>query len=122
MGLKIKTQKLTPKKSHAEFLSLKKSPERKQVCRLNFNRRTRTEHYQESSDCCCSYINQATQNNTCQVLLPEKNPGSDFFGGGRGGRGTRFGLKTGLDFAYRVWFSSEPRERMNVFIISVSNV
>ena len=34
----------------------------------------------------------------------------------------RFGLKTGLNFAYRVWFSRELRECMNVFIISVSNV
>ena len=85
MGLKLKTQKLTPKKSHAEFLSLKKSPERKQVCRLNFNRRTRTEHFQESSDCRCSYLNQATQKNTCQVLLPPKNPGSNFFFGRGGG-------------------------------------
>ena len=67
------------------FWALKNLQKGKQVCRLNFNRRTRTEHYQESSDCCCSYINQATQNNTCQVLLPQKNPGSNFFffwGGG----------------------------------------
>ena len=68
------------------FWALKNLQKGKQVCRLNFNRRTRTEHYQESSDCCCSYINQATQNNTCQVLLPEKNPGSNFiFWGGVGG-------------------------------------
>ena len=58
--------------------------------------------------------------NTCQVLLPPKNPGSNFFFGGGGG--VRFGLKTSLDFAYRVWFSRELRECMNVFIISVSNV
>ena len=67
------------------FWTLKNLQKGKQVCRLNFNRRTRTEHYQESSDCCCSYINQAAQNNACQVLLPEKNPGSNFFfflGGG----------------------------------------
>ena len=37
------------------------------------------------------------------------------------GRGERFGIKTGIDFAYRVWFSKELREYMNVFIISVSN-
>ena len=67
------------------FWTLKNLQKGKQVCRLNFNRRTRTEHYQESSDCCCSYINQAAQNNTCQVLLPEKNPGSNFFFGGGGG-------------------------------------
>ena len=29
-----------------------------------------------------------------------------------------FGLKTGLDFAYLVWFSRELRECMNVFIIN----
>ena len=67
------------------FWVLKNLQKGKQVCRLNFNRRTRTEHYHESSDCCCSYLNQATQKNTCQVLLPQKNPGSKFFfwkGGG----------------------------------------
>ena len=74
------------------FWALKNLQKGKQVCRLNFNRRTRTEHYQESSDCCCSYLNQATQKNTCQVLLPKKNPGSNFF---FGGGGVRFGLKTG---------------------------
>ena len=67
------------------FWTLKNLQKGKQVCRLNFNRRTRTEHYQESSDCCCSYINQAAQNNTCQVLVPEKNPGSNFFFFFRGG-------------------------------------
>ena len=82
MGLKIKThkkspdQKLTPKKSHAEFLSLKKSPEQEQ------------EHYQESSDCCCSYLNKATQKNTWQVLLPQKKSRIEcfffFFWGGEG--------------------------------------
>ena len=41
-----------------------------------------------------------------------------FFLGGGGGR---FGLKTGIGFPYRVWFSKELREYMNVFIISVSN-
>ena len=102
------------------FWALKNLQKGKQVCQLNFNRRTRTEHYQESSDCCCSYLNQATQKNTCQVLLPPKNPGSNFFFW-KGGGG-RFGLKTSLDFAYRVWFSRELRECMNVFIISVSNV
>ena len=46
-----------------------------------------------------------------------------FFGGGGGreGRGVRFALNTGIDFAYRVWFSRELRECMNVFIISVLN-
>ena len=34
-------QKLTPQKSHAEFLSLKNLQKGKQVCRLNFNHRTR---------------------------------------------------------------------------------
>ena len=67
------------------FWALKNPQKGKQVCRLNFNRITRTEHYQESSDCCCSYLNQATPKNTWQVLLPKKNPGSNFlgfFGGG----------------------------------------
>ena len=38
----------------------------------------------------------------------------------------RFGLKTGIHFAHfglesRVWFSSELREYMNVFIVSIPN-
>ena len=104
------------------FWALKNLQKGKQVCQLNFNRRTRTEHYQESSDCCCSYLNQATQKNTRQVLLPKKKSRMEFFLFFLGG-GVRFGLKTGLDFAYRVWFSRELRECMNVFIIiSVSNV
>ena len=48
-----------------------------------------------------------------------------FFLGGGGGEGAqirgRFGLKTSIDFAYRVWFSRELWKCMNVFIISVSN-
>ena len=36
-------------------------------------------HYQESWDCCCSHLNQATQKNTCQILLPLKNPGNENF-------------------------------------------
>ena len=78
-------QKLTPKKSHAEFLSLKKSPERKQVCRLNFNRRTRTEHYQESSDCCCSYLNQATPKKYLPSFTTPKKSRIEFFFGRGGG-------------------------------------
>ena len=105
------------------FWALKNLQKGKQVCWLNLNRRTRTEHYQVSSDCFCSYLNQATPKNTWQVLLPKENPGSKiffccffFWGGGR------FGLKTGIDLAYQVWFSRELRECTNVFIISVSNV
>ena len=68
------------------FWALKNLQKGKQVCRLNFNRRTRTEHYQESSDCCCSYLKQATQKNTCQVLLPPKKSQIEyFFWRGKGG-------------------------------------
>ena len=80
------------------FWALKNLQKGKQVCRLNFNRRTRTEHYQESSDCCCSYLNQATQKNTCQVLLPQNNLGSNFFfffGRGWGGGGAAFWSENG---------------------------
>ena len=68
------------------FWALENLQKGKQVCRLNFNRTTRTEHYQESSDCCCSYLNQATKKNTCQVLLPKKKSRIKFFffWGGRG--------------------------------------
>ena len=101
------------------FWALKNLQKGKQVCRLNFNRRTRTEHYQESSDCCCSYLNQATQKKIlAKFYYPQTIQDRFFFWKG----GVRFGLKTSLDFAYRVWFSRELRECMNVFIISVSNV
>ena len=37
----------------------------------------------------------------------------------------RFGLKTGIDFDHYglnlVWFSREPRERINVFVFSTPN-
>ena len=46
------------------FWALKNLQKGKQVCWLNLSRRTRTEHYQESSDCFCSYLNQATPKNT----------------------------------------------------------
>ena len=102
------------------FWALKNLQKGKQVCRLNFNRRTRTEHYQESSDCCCSYLNQATPKKIlAKFYYPQKIQDRIFF---LEGGGVRFGLKTSLDFAYRVWFSRELRECMNVFIISVSNV
>ena len=32
-----------------------------------------------------------------------------------------FGLKTGIDFDHRVWFSRKPRERVNVFVFSTPN-
>ena len=102
------------------FWALKNLQKGKQVCRLNFNRRTRTEHYQESSDCCCSYLNQATPKKYLPSFTTPKKSRIEFFF--LEGGGVRFGLKTSLDFAYRVWFSRELRECMNVFIISVSIV
>ena len=67
------------------FWALKNLQRGKQVCRLNFNRRTRTEHYQESSDCCCSYINQATQKTIlAKFYYPKKIPDRIFFWGGGG--------------------------------------
>ena len=64
------------------FWALKNLQKGKQVCRLNFNRRTRTEHYQESSDCCCSYINQATQKTIlAKFYYPKKIPDRIFFVG-----------------------------------------
>ena len=67
------------------FWALKNLQKGKQVCRLNFNRRTRTEHYQESSDCCCSYINQATQKTIlAKFYYPKKIPDRIFFWGGGG--------------------------------------
>ena len=47
----------------------------------------------------------------------QKSPGIENFFGGE----EHFGLKTGIDFAYRVWFSRELPKCMNVFIISASN-
>ena len=63
------------------------------------------------------FLNLATPKNTCQILIPRKILESNFsffWGGGEGGG--RFGLKTGIRFAYRTWFSRELR--MNVIIIS----
>ena len=68
------------------FWALKNLQKGKQVCRLNFNRRTRTEHYQESSDCCCSYLNQATQKKYLpSFTTPKKSRIEFFFWKGRGG-------------------------------------
>ena len=55
--------------------------------------------------------------NTCQILLPPpKNLESKIFWEGR------FGLKTGTDFAYRVYMVCEGTTGVcDVFIISVSN-
>ena len=47
----------------------------------------------------------------------QKSPGIENFFGGE----EHFGLKTGIDFAYRVWFSRELPKCMNVVIISASN-
>ena len=61
-------------------------------------------------------------NSTTQKKIPNRI--IIFFrggGAGEGGEGVRFALKTGIDFAYRVWFSRELRECMNVFIILVLN-
>ena len=111
-------QKLAPKKSHAESLSL--------------NRRTRRPGFSVGTITILQtvlnsqnnpYLNQATQKNSCQILLPKKileskisNPPkscvhpchlkSEYPPWGFLGR---FGLKTGIDFAYRIWFSREQQ-------------
>ena len=79
-------QKLTLKKSHAEFLSLENLQKGKQVCRLNFNRRTGTEHYQESSDCCCSYL-KPPQKTLDKFYYLTKILDRNFFWRGWGGGG-----------------------------------
>ena len=111
-------QKLAPKKSHGESLSL--------------NRRTRRPGFSVGTITILQtvlnsqnnpYLNQATQKNSCQILLPKKileskisNPPkscvhpchlkSEYPPWGFLGR---FGLKTGIDFAYRIWFSREQQ-------------
>ena len=72
------------------FWALKNLQKGKQVCRLNFNRRTRTEHYQESSDCCCSYLNQATQKKYLPSFTTPKKSRIEFFFFWKGSGGGSF--------------------------------
>ena len=51
-----------------------------------------------------------------RFYYPKKSWNRKFFWRGE----EHFGLKTGIDFAYRVWFSRELPKCMNVFIISAS--
>ena len=124
-------QKLAPKKSHAESLSL--------------NRRTRRPGFSVGTITILQtvlnsqnnpYLNQATQKKFLPNFTTQKDLGIEnfkppeilcsslsleilstpppvFLG--------RFGLKTGVDFAYRIWFSREQRQYINVSIISVPN-
>ena len=112
-------QKLAPKKSHAESLSL--------------SRRTRRSGFSVGTITILQTVLNSQNNpyllikppqkNSCQILLPKKileskisNPPkscvhpchlkSEYPPWGFLGR---FGLKTGIDFAYRIWFSREQR-------------
>ena len=72
-------------KSHAEFLSLKNLQKGKQVC-LYCNLRTMRLRYTGTimnllivlNGQKNPYLNQATQNNTCQILLPKKSQNQKF--------------------------------------------
>lgn len=89
MGANVKTQKLTPKKSHPQSLGLKIFQKR-----LYFIRRAMIVLYSQDtqilsqgtttklSDCFDSpknlYLNQATQNISCPIFLLKQIPGSNF--------------------------------------------
>ena len=80
-------QKLTHKKSHAEFLVVKNLQKGKQIW-LNFNGRTMWLGYAGSttnlqivlnSPPKNSYLNQATQKSTCHIFPTQKNAGIETF-------------------------------------------
>ena len=94
-----------PKNPMPNFWALKNLQKGQQVCLLNFNcRKSGWDLWalSKSSDCCCSHLNQATpQKILAKFYYPQNKPESKIFWEGR------FGLKTGTDFAYRVYMVCE---------------